>query len=252
MKSVQESILEGLKTKRIDEAYGQYGKYTRDITRIVVALVDYLNSRPFNTQERNIRAKVTFDPSCIEVTQRRTSLVFTFSFINKENVKLEAIGHDGKVVLNPHFTSEKLALFTYDIEAGVCRLVKNGGGIDYTAEEIFPVIYGMFNHSLLLCNYILAGYLYSLNIYNKLKMPQEQLDSCIDQAIEKFKDVLKAGGRRIQPATEPKVRLDIYIPFIEDDNNDITNLEDRVLDPFIDTLSGLTKSDVEISDCVQM
>jgi hypothetical protein len=48
MKNIDLNI-EGLRNCKIDEAYGQYGKYTAKVTRFISNLIDYLNEYDFST-----------------------------------------------------------------------------------------------------------------------------------------------------------------------------------------------------------
>jgi hypothetical protein len=71
MKSRQELILEELKSRHIDEAYGQYGKYTKYVTNYMDKLIDNINSDSYRffteNMDKNEIVDVSFDKDCLSI-----------------------------------------------------------------------------------------------------------------------------------------------------------------------------------------
>jgi hypothetical protein len=93
MKSVQEYILKALKDIRVEEAYGQYGKYTGWITKFISGVIDLINSTTFKDVKGTEDVKVTVDKDCFKVKEMGGTYVI--------ELLIDNIKYEGDVILNP-------------------------------------------------------------------------------------------------------------------------------------------------------
>jgi hypothetical protein len=129
-------ILEGLKRHRVDEAYGQYGKYTKLLTQYKSALIDAFNSEEFLSSSTGDKLHIKVD--------KAVDIVFLKAFGIRELyticIKLDSIEVEDGFFLDWDAIGSlrKLNLISFDSE-DEDGCVRMGGGERVPSSDIVQI-----------------------------------------------------------------------------------------------------------------
>jgi hypothetical protein len=115
MRSRQELIIEGLKTIHVNEAYGQYGKYTGWISRYIDTMIEKVNSTEFHDISVTVPVKVTADKNSFYVMVEDDYYAVGLDWTK--------VRYEGNVVLDPKRAGTgKCRLCTIDVEDDIIKV----------------------------------------------------------------------------------------------------------------------------------